>query len=245
MRQNSFVKAFTFVCLLLFVLKGNTQPNELGSWDIINFFYKPNPQFFYYAEVQTRSQKLTTDFYYHEIKGGAGVNFGKAHSVFLGIGDYTTYTYPGNYEKPVTTKETRFWEQLILNNNIDRVKIEHRYRVEQRWVNGEYFNRFRYRINPIIPINHSKITAKTLFVSAFDEIFLTNEAPYFQRNRFFAGAGYQFTNLFALQAGWIRQFDYNATNGGNGKNFIQTTLLFVLDKNSKANKVEKLPTTLD
>ncbi len=223
----------------------HAQSNELGSWDIINFFYKPNTKFFYYAEVQTRSQKLVTDFYYHEFKAGMGMNFNKTHSVFAGIGDYTTYTYPGNYEKPMAAKETRLWEQLVLNNNIGRVKIEHRYRIEQRWINGDYFNRFRYRINPIIPINHNKIIAKTFFATAFDEIFLTNEAPYFQRNRFFIGSGYQFTKFFALQLGWIRQYDYNATTGGVGKNYIQTTLLFVLDKSSKTNAVEKLPSTLD
>ncbi len=220
------------------------QNNELGSWDIVNLFVKPTDKYFLYGEVQTRSQKLTTDFYYHEFKGGAGLNFAHKHSAFIGMGDYTTYDFPGNYKSPATTKEFRIWEQLILNNNIGRLKIEHRYRIEQRWVNGDFQNRFRYRINPIIPINHPTFTYNTLFATAFDEVFFTNLAPYFLRNRFFAGMGYEFTPLFTLQIGFIRQFDYNTTTNGSGKNFIQTTLLFTVDK-SKKNKVEKLPSVMD
>jgi len=64
------------------------------------------------------------------------------------------------------------------------------------------------------------------------------------RNRFFAGMGYEFTPLFTLQIGFIRQFDYNTTTNGSGKNFIQSTFLFTVDK-SKKNKVEKLPSVMD
>ena len=239
-----FLKKILLLIILFQANKLSAQNSSLGSWDIVNLFIKPTDKYFIYAETQTRSQKLTTDFYYHEFKAGAGLNFAKKHSVFVGLGDYTTYTFPGNYKSPITTKEFRLWEQLILNNNIDRVKIEHRYRIEQRWVNGDFQNRFRYRFNPIIPINHSSIKANTLFATAFDEVFFTNLAPYFIRNRFFAGAGYQFTHLFAFQAGWIRQFDYRISDDGSGKNFIQTTLLFTVDK-SKKNPVEKLPSTMD
>src|SRR5947209_16480812 len=100
------------------------------------------------------------------------------------------------------------WEQFVLNNNIDRIKIEHRYRVEQRWINGNYFNRFRYRLNAVVPLNHSTTIPKTIFVSVFDEVFFTDKVPYFIRNRFFAGTGYQFNKIFTMQVGFIRQFDY-------------------------------------
>jgi len=48
----------------------------------------------------------------------------------------------------------------------------------------------------------------------------------------------------AFQLGFIRQFDYNTTTNGSGKNFIQSTFLFTVDK-SKKNKVEKLPSVMD
>jgi len=55
---------------------------------------------------------------------------------------------------------------------------------------------------------------------------------------------YQFTQLFTLQMGFIRQLDYNTTNNGSGKNFIQTTFLFTVDKNKKS-RIEKLPSVMD
>ena len=220
----------------------SAQTNELGGWNIANLNYRFNPKISVYAEVQERSQKLVDDFFYHELKTGVSYHLQK-NSFFFGLGNYKTYTYPGNFEKPVTANEFRMWEQFVLNNNIDRVKIEHRYRVEQRWVNGDYFNRFRYRLNPIVPLNHKTISANTIYISAFDEVFFTNKAPYFIRNRVFGGAGYQFSKLFAFQMGFIRQFDYNTVNNGTGKNFIQTSFIFNVDKSN--SKHEAHPSTMD
>jgi hypothetical protein len=113
-----------------------------------------------------------------------------------------------------------------MNNKISRVMIEHRYRIEQRWLNGDYANRFRYRLSSTIPLNHPSIIKNTLFISVFDEVFFTNKAPYFLRNRVFAGSGYKVSKLLTIQVGFIRQFDYNTVDNGSGKNFIQTSLLF-------------------
>ncbi len=232
--------SFTAQCCCTGALAQN---NELGSWDILALNVNLKKNWTVYAETQTRSQKLATDFYYHELKAGLQYNIPKKGSLFFGMGDYKTYAYPGNYKSPATTKESRIWEQLILINNIDRIKIEHRYRIEQRWVNGEFSNRFRYRINPIVPINHQTVVAKTLYATAFDEVFFTNEAPFFLRNRVFAGAGYQFSKLFALQGGFIRQYDYRKSDDGSGKNFLQLLMLFTIDKTQ--TKMERHPSTMD
>ncbi|BAV04600.1 Protein of unknown function [Filimonas lacunae] len=219
------------------------QNDKLGSWDITNLSLSLDKKFSLWLEAQTRSQKLTTDFYYHEFKGGIQYKLVDKATIMVGTGDYKTYSTPGNFKTPMQVKEWRLWEQLVISNNIHRVKLEHRYRIEQRWINGEFFNRFRYRINPIVPINHASIVPKTLYISAFDEVFFTNTAPFFVRNRFFAGAGFQFSKVVAAQAGWIRQFDYRKADDGSGKNFIQTSLLFTLDK--RIFEKEHFPNTMD
>lgn len=221
----------------------NAQNNKLGSWDILGMNINMRKNFTVYLETQTRSQQLTQDFYYHELKAGLQYNFPKKGSVLFGMGDYKTYAYPGNFKSPATTKEFRIWQQLVLINNIDRIKIEHRYRIEQRWVNGDFFNRFRYRFNPIVPITKKTITAKTLYATAFDEVFFTNEAPYFIRNRVFGGLGYQFSKSFLMQGGFIRQYDYRKIDDGSGKNSIQLMFLFTLDKTQA--KIERHPSTMD
>lgn len=228
---------------MLITETSSAQPDKLGSWEIANLNYHLNQKFALYAEVQVRSQKFIDDFFYHELKGGITYYLPQKNSLFFGFGNYETYTFPGSFKKPVTANEFRIWEQFVLNNNINRVKIEHRYRIEQRWINGDFFNRFRYRFNPVVPLNHKTVTEKTLFVSAFDEIFFTDKPPYFIRNRIFGGAGYEFTKLFTLQIGFIRQFDYRVSDNGSGKNFIQTSLLFNVDPSK--TKRETHPSTMD
>ncbi|MGS0014547.1 DUF2490 domain-containing protein, partial [Escherichia coli] len=91
-----------------------------------------------------------------------------------------TYQPTGTFKTPIVTNEFRIWEQLILNNTIDRLKIEHRYRFEQRFINGDsYRNRFRYRLNTILPINNKVIQKKTFYLSLSDEIALNNRDVFF------------------------------------------------------------------
>jgi len=218
------------------------QNNRLGSWELASVLVNTRSNFSYFAEMQTRSQSVTKDFYYHELKGGVQYTLPNNNNVFIGIGDYRTYDFPGNY-KSLSVREFRMWEQFVMKNTLDRIRLEHRYRIEQRWIEGNYRNRFRYRFNPVIPVNKKQLTGNTFYFTAFDEIFFTNEAPYFERNRFFIGAGYQFTKLFALQGGFIRQYDYRKTDDGSGKNFLQFSALFTVDK--KPSQKERIPSIMD
>ena len=218
------------ILLILGGLKVTAQNSRTGSWDILALNTKIKKNVSLYLESQTRSQSFTSNFYYHELKGGIQYNLLNNNSLFFGTGDYVTYPFPGNYKTPASTKEFRMWEQFVFNSYVGRVQLEQRYRVEQRWINGVYSNRFRFRLNPIIPINHSTIKPKTLYASAFEEIFFTDNVPYFLRSRFFVGTGYKFSNSFTIQGGFIRQFDNNIVTGGSGKNFAQLLLSFTIDK---------------
>ncbi len=167
MKRQRFYKTF-FVILLFFHFVSSAQTNVLGGWYLANLNYHFNPKFVLYTEVQTRSQHIADDFYYREFKGGLGYILPGKQAVLLGFGNYKTYTYPGNFKKPIATNENRIWEQFIMTNNIGRVVLEQRYRIEQRWLNGDYANRFRYRLSSTIPLNHASITKNTLFISFFD-----------------------------------------------------------------------------
>jgi len=173
---------------------------------------------------------VADNFYYHELKGGINYKLNKNAAVFIGTGQYGTYANGGNFKRPMATHEFRLWEQLVVNNYIGRVKMEHRYRIEQRWVNHKYRNRFRYRLNPVIPINKSSVTKGTLFATLHDEVFFTSKAPYFERNRVFGGLGYMISRPLTLQVGFMRQFDYSAAGVSTNKNFVQTTLFFRLNQ---------------
>lgn len=241
--KKTFAGAICSLAMLATSLAAQSQANQLGSWDVANGELYLNKKWNLWGEVQLRSQKLTDQFYYHELKGGVNFKPDKNFAILLGTGQYGTYSNGGNFKSPVLSHEFRLWEQLTLVNNINRLKIEHRYRIEQRWLTSGYRNRFRYRFNPIIPINRSTVEKGTLFASIFDEIFLTNRGQYFERNRFFAGLGYQFSNPFTLQIGWIRQFDYLGNNTSRKKDFLQTTLFFRLNQHKSDRPIH--PSSMD
>lgn len=224
------IKATIYVAALFFASNVKGQSDKLGTWDVLNGEYYINNRWNLWFETQLRSQKFFNDFYYHELKGGINYKLNKNAAVFIGTGQYGTYSIGGNFKRPVATHEFRLWEQLVMNSYIGRIKFEHRYRIEQRWINHVYRNRFRYRLNPIIPINKSAIVKNALFASLHYEIFVTDKAPYNERNRMFAGLGYMISNPLTLQIGWIRQNDFSVNSVKVHKDFIQTTLFFRLNQ---------------
>ena len=218
---RKLVKAGFVVWCILVTTIVFAQDNRVGTWNLINAQYNIKNKYFVWGEVQTRAQKIYQDFFYHELKGGVGFKPNPNITLLVGVGQYGTYSNGGNFKTPMTNHEFRLWEQLVLNNSVGRAKIEHRYRIEQRWRAGEYRNRFRYRFFPTIPINKPSIEKGTLFLAIYDEIFLTDVGPHFERNRVFGGLGYQVSTPLMLQVGWLNQYDFSAENTSTSNTFLQ------------------------
>lgn len=234
-----------YIFLLTFVLSlpAAGQTTGLGTWNVASTRITFDKSWNAFFEAQLRSQKIFNDFNYYEYKGGLGYNFKSNISVVVALGRYMTYPPFGDFTKPATNEETRLWQQLTLNNNIGRLKLEHRYRIEQRFTSFGYRNRFRYRLNAIVPFGHNTIESRTLYASLFNEIFLTNEGPYFEQNRIFGGLGYQFNAHVNILMGLINRFDHSATNVQTRKNFFQTSLIFTIAE-SKSGR-ERHPSSVD
>ena len=232
---------FSFFSLIAFTAKAQNDKTGLFS---INTFVLPGDSLHRwggYVELQTRSNELFNQFYYYETKGGISYDVAKNYTALIGTGRYYTAAMPVMNQPQVT--EFRLWEQMTVSQFLDRIKIEHRYRAEQRWLNGIYRNRFRYRLNLAVPLNHPKIQPDTYFVSVFDEVFLNNVAPHFERNRFSAALGYQFDKSLSLQAGWLNQYNYSLAAAGAKNNLVILLNYRFLRKNSKPK--EHIPTTDD
>jgi|SRR6218665_953443 len=235
----------TWLLTILLLSSGalSAQRSHFGSWNVITTRVTLSEKWGFYNELQLRSQSFYNDHFYHEVKGGVSYSISKNFVVLLGLGDYQTYSDGGNFVKPVAAHETRLWQQLTMNQYLERVKFEHRYRMEQRWFTTGFRQRYRYRLNAAVPINHRKMGPDTYYVAAFNEIFLTNKAPYFERNRLFVGGGYQLNKHFTLQPGYVYQYDYRSNNTGTGKHFFQLTL--TIDVNADKSPNERIPGNLD
>lgn len=222
----------TLGLLASFFISAKAQdPNKgLGSWNIITINLPGNAQHRWggYAEVQNRNYGVASHFYYYEAKAGISYNIDNNSSVLLGTGRYTTYGYDAVDDGPQAT-ETRLWEQFAYNHYISRVKLEHRYRIEQRFVNTGYTNRFRYRLNAIVPVNKPLLAPNTLFAAAYGELFFNNKQPAFERNRFSPSVGYQFSKGFIFQAGFINQRDYRV-GSSHDKNYLILTATYNIQR---------------
>jgi hypothetical protein len=208
-----------------------------------------------FAEVQARSNGVFKQYFYNELKGGISYDIDKNFSVMVAGGRYATYDYHALSDGPLTI-EKRLWEQFTINQYLSRLKFEHRYRIEQRWFDNRdgttpYRNRIRYRINMFVPLNNRTVTAKTAFLSIYDEIFLNPIGPTFERNRIYAGIGYQFDQQLILQVGWVNQTNYNPATfesgtytpqSATGKNNLVVGLIYRLKRKSAS---ERLPTQPD
>ena len=236
-----------------------TAPNiPWGTWFIGTIQLPGGPgKWGGFIELQARTNSLYKQYFYNELKGGLSYDLDKNFTLTLAGGRYATYDYKALSDGPLTI-EKRLWQQIVINQYLLRLKVEHRYRIEQRWFDlrdgtNQFRNRIRYRLNAFLPINHTTITNRTAFLSVYDEIFLNPKGPAFERNRFYAGLGYQIDKNWIVQLGCVSQLNYTQSsyNQGvytplsvNGKNNLVVSITYRISRhNGKSG--EKLPSQQD
>lgn len=211
---KKWIFAFLFIpCITL------AQNFDLGSWNIVNLKYNIDKKWSVFGEAQIRSLQFYASFHYHEVKGG--LNYKPLENLTLTFagGNYQTYSEKGNFSLPKNNNEIRLWPQITLNQKLGQLKIEHRYRAELRFTSNGYKNRFRYRLGLMFPILKNKTKESTLYYSVNNEIFFTDNEPFFERNRFYTGFQYQYSKKSTFQIGYIHQFDYKI-NDETGRDFL-------------------------
>lgn len=227
------MKRLIFIGFILLLNLGvRAQKIDLGSWNMLNIKFNLNPKISFFGETQLRSLKFYDNFHYYEVKGGVNYKLNSNLQLTLACGSYQTYREGDNFVLPKNNDEFRIWPQLLLTQPIGAFKIEQRYRAELRFTSNGYRNRFRYRLGLSYPFGKKKNDFKPFQVSASNELFFTNNEPYFERNRI------QFTFQFkpskntAIQLGYLHQFDYKI-NDETGRDFLQIGFLLELNKVSK------------
>lgn len=146
------------------------------------------------------------------------------------------------------TTEHRIWEQVILKNKVGRVEIQHRYRLEQRFIENWLKNsdntfqldgfvfrqRVRYRFLATIPLSRKYLDNNTLFLSVYDEPFLGFGEGIgkniLDQNRLYIALGWRFTKDFNVQLGYLNQYIVKANGVDQERNHtLQIGLTYNLD----------------
>ena len=208
-----------FIFWISISMTASAQLANLGSWNILNFKYNQSSKISFFGETQLRSLHFYSYYHYYEVKGGFNFKPGNSYQLSLGLGSYQTYREGGNFVKPKNNDEIRLWPQLVLFQSLFGLKIEQRYRMEMRWTSTGYRNRFRYRVGASYPFKIGNNKSRDFQASFSNELFFTNNEPYFERNRFQVGLSYKVTNATTLQIGYLHQFDYRI-NDEIGRDFF-------------------------
>jgi hypothetical protein len=207
---------FIFSVVACLSVRGQT---GLGSWNILNIKSDINKKWSLFGEGQIRSLSFYNEFHYYEVKGGVQYRLDKNFTLSVGAGSFDTYRGGGNFTQ-IVNDETRIWQQVQMTQQLKRLRFEHRYRAEQRFTTNGFRNRFRYRLGAVVPLNRATVAVGTLYFNAWNELFFTNRAPYFERNRLGLILGYVAHPRLTLQLGWVNQFDYRI-NDETGRDFLQ------------------------
>ncbi|MFE3868571.1 DUF2490 domain-containing protein [Flavobacterium sp. LS2P90] len=232
------IKLLIAILLNLSIQTIFAQTSGLGSWNIMNVKYNLDEKWSVFGEAQLRSLKFYSDFHYYEYKGAISYKVQKNVNITLGAGSYQTYKEGGNFVIPKNNDEFRIWPQIVLYQSIGKFKIEQRYRTELRFTSSGYRNRFRYRLGVSYPFGKEINEYKPYQISASNEIFFTNNEPYFERNRFLVAFNYKPTKATTIQIGYLHQFDYKI-NDESGRDFLQVGYFIeLLRKTNQNNSID-------
>lgn len=203
--MNRFFKIIAF---LLVTTTGFSQSSDLGNWMIYFGNKKINEKWNWHHEVQYRNYDAIGDLEQLLLRTGIGYNLSENNNnILLGYGYINSENYISDSDEKNSFSEHRIYQQFITKQNLGRLKIQHRYRVEERWVEDQDFKlRFRYFLSLNLPLNNIEIIDKTFYLSSYNEIFINHKETVFDRNRLYGGLGYKLNNLVKFEIGYMNQF---------------------------------------
>lgn len=182
------------------------QKSDVGNWFIYFGNQKINNKLNWHNEVQCRNFNFAGDLQQLLLRTGVGYNLTENNNnVLLGYAFINSQRYLPSSNDKVGSDEHRIYQQFITRQNFGRVFLQHRYRIEERFLKDDFQVRFRYLLGINIPLNNKTMTDKTLYVSAYNEIFINAESPVFDRNRLYGALGYNINKNFKVEVGFMAQ----------------------------------------
>nr|WP_241695522.1 DUF2490 domain-containing protein [Winogradskyella litoriviva] len=183
------------------------QDGNLGNWLIYIGNKKLNSKWNIHNEVQYRNYNALGDLEQLLLRTGIGYNLTENNNnILLGYGYILSENYINNTDDKFAVNEHRIFQQFTTKQNISNIRISHRYRFEQRFVEDDFKMRFRYFLGINIPLQYKEDGNNPLYLSAYNEIFLNTKSSIFDRNRVYGGLGYKFSDNLKLELGYMNQF---------------------------------------
>jgi len=186
------------------------QDSDFGNWLIYIGNKKLNQKWNLHNEVQYRNYNAIGDLEQLLLRTGLGYNVSEKDNVLLGYGYILSENYIGDTDDKVSVNEHRIFQQFTTKQKIGKLKLGHRYRFEQRFVESDFKMRFRYFLSFNYPLVQSEDESYKLYLSAYNEVFLNTKSSVFDRNRVYGGLGYKLNKNLRFELGYMNQFFENS-----------------------------------
>ena len=220
---------FTITSFLTPNISNAQQTNDqIGAWYMYfyNTTFKESP-WGIQGDLQYRNWNLGGDLEQLLIRSGITYQPKKAQIKFtLGYGNITTGKIGLSN---ATSGEHRIYQEALYPVKFgNRIHTNHRFRYEQRLVEGQDLRtRYRYNLFINVPLNKKNLEKKAIYLALYNEIFINgqreinegNSVEIFDRNRAYAAIGYVIKNGLNVQLGVMNQ-----TTDNQGKNQVQISL---------------------
>lgn len=209
-------------------IKAQFDEDQLGAWYMYFFSTQfGDSNFGVQGDVQFRNWDLGSDLEQLLLRGGFTYKPENADIKFtLGYGNITTGAFGDDNS---TVIESRIYQEALFPTNFaDRVFLTHRFRYEQRFVEGQDLRtRYRYNLFMNIPLNQQDLKKGAIYIALYNELFINgqreiglgNTVEVFDRNRFYAALGYTIKDGLRTQLGMMKQ-----TTNAWSKNQLQLSL---------------------
>ncbi len=197
--------------------------DQSNSWFSLTGNHRLNERWGIHSDFQYRRSDFLNEQL--QVLGRIGVEYYTSNSGEVTAGYAWSRFYPYGLQPAASVMdENRFWQQFSIRSDYGRLRLQHRYRLEQRfmrkWLENDEVEsylgktivryRIRYRLQFLIPINRQKMSDKTWFINASDEVILGFgkgvEKNVLDQNRCYLGLGYRFDSKLNLQVGYQNQY---------------------------------------
>jgi hypothetical protein len=211
-RSNIFcfgkVRMWLWLPAVLFLMSGrlDAQKTDVGAWYVYMGNQALSKKWNWWNEVQFRNYDMGGDLQQLLLRTGLGYNLTENNNnVLLGYAYIFSENYEAGGQFKLSNHENRIYQQYLTKQQFGRLTLQHRYRIEERFLENDFRWRFRYSLSMNMPITSQTMAKGVFYLVASNELFLHGDSPAFDRNRVYGGIGYIISSHLRCEAGVIRQ----------------------------------------
>ena len=193
--------------------------DNLGNWLGFTSATRLSDQWSLFAQAEYRTWEMGSNRNETLFRFAGLYDFNPRHLAAFGYVRVDTWPFEENRGLR-EFEENRVYEEYSFKQKLGNGNLNHRFRLEQRWLtvegSTELSHRARYMLKYTRPLNSETMKPGTWYVRVFDEVFVDfdrngywfNPIPYdkgLNQNRLFFGGGRKLTTASNIQFGLLWQ----------------------------------------